>query len=171
MESEDRMTNDPKRLPQTVAELLERIDQERGPLEQAATDLDDDALMATDGGWSAKDHLAHVAAWERRLVGELLGDPAAARLGIDEATFDAADTDTINSVLSARYQDHSPAMIRDEFQASGEALRSVIAGLSDTDLTRSVRPNDPAVDTLVELIAWDTFKHYPEHVAAIGTQT
>lgn len=164
------MTDDADRQPRTVTELLDRINRARGPLEQAAADMDDDTLVATDGGWSAKDHLAHVAAWERRLVGEILGDDTVTRFGLDEATLDAANTDAINAMLSARHQHASLSEVRAEFRASGESLRSVLAGLTDADLMQTVRPDDPAVDTLVDLISWDTYKHYPDHVAAITDQ-
>jgi len=152
--------------PRTVAALLERISWEREGLEQVAG-MSDDAFVATSGGWSAKDHVAHVAAWERRLVGEVRGDRAAARFGLDEATFGAATGDVLNAMLLARHRDDAPATVRVEFRASGEGLRAAFAELSDADLMRPVRPDDPAVETLVDLIAWDTFKHYPEHIAAI----
>ena len=157
--------------PQTVAELLDLIARERGALERAVDGIGDDAFAATFGGWSAKDHLAHVAAWERRLVGEVQGDRAAERFGLDEATFSATDTDRFNEMLHERFRDDPPATVRAEFQASGEALRSALSGLSDVDLRRPVRPADPDVDTLVELIAWDSYRHYPEHVAAITGRT
>jgi uncharacterized damage-inducible protein DinB len=153
--------------PRTVAELFARISRERGALEQAVAGVSDDALAATSGGWSAKDHLAHVAAWERRLVGEVRGDRAAERFGLDEATFDASTTDALNAMLHERHRNDPPAAVRAEFRASGEALRAAFAELSDADLMRPVRPDDPAVEALVDLIAWDTYKHYPEHTAAI----
>jgi hypothetical protein len=155
--------------PGTVAELMERISRERKPLEQAAAGLSDDDLVATSGGWSVKDHLAHVAEWERRLLGEVQGDLVAAHFGttngdILEGTVSA---DVLNAAIHARHRDDSPASVREEFRASGEALRAAFAGLSDADLQQPVRPDDPNVETLVELIGWDTFRHYPDHVAAI----
>ncbi len=153
--------------PQTVADLLDLIARERGALEQAVASMSDDSLAYMPGGWSAKDHLAHVAAWERRLGGELRGDRAAERFGLDESAFNATDTDDFNALLYARYRDEPPVTVRAEFQDSGEALRAAIAALSDADLQQPVRPDDPGVDTLLELIAWDTYRHYPEHVAAV----
>ncbi len=157
--------------PQTVTELLDLIARERGALEQAVANMGDDALAATSEGWSAKDHLAHVAAWERRLIGEIQGDRTAERFGLDEESFGATNTDDFNAMLYARHRDHPTAMVRAEFRASGEALRTAFAGLSDADLMRPVRPDDPGVETLVDLISWDTYKHYPEHVAAITGQS
>src|SRR5215207_2734996 len=153
--------------PRTVAELLELIAREREALERAVAKMSDDAFVATSGGWSAKDHLAYVSAWERRLLGEIQGDHAAERLGLDESAFDAMNTDALNAMLLARHRDDPPAAVRAEFRASGEALRAALAELSDAVLMQPVRPDDPDVDTLVELIGWDTFKHYSEHTAAI----
>jgi uncharacterized damage-inducible protein DinB len=153
--------------PRTVAELLSRIARERGALEEAVSGMSDEDFVTTSGGWSVKDHLAHVAAWERRLLGEMQGDRAAARFGPDEAIFDTGNTDAINAMIHARHRDDSPETVRAEFRAAGEALHAAIAGLDAADLLQPVRPDDPMVDTLADLISWDTYRHYPDHVAAI----
>ena len=153
--------------PRTVPELLERINRDRAPLEQAVANMSGDDLLAMAGDWSVKDHLAHVAAWERRLLAEMRGDHAAERFGLDEVTSASAETDDLNALLLARHQDDSPTTVRAEFRAAGEAVRAAFAQLTDANLTRPVRPDDPAVDTLVDLISWDTYRHYPEHTAAI----
>jgi hypothetical protein len=155
--------------PRTVVELSAMIDRERGALEQAVSGMSEETFVDTSAGWSAKDHLAHVAAWERRLLGEVEGDQVAARFGLDEAAIANAETDVINAMIHARYRDDSPATVRAEFRAAGEALQALMAGMSDADLMRPVRPDDPMVDTLVDLIAWDTYRHYPDHVATIAS--
>jgi uncharacterized damage-inducible protein DinB len=167
MMSDEQVTAGADDQPRTVRELVERISREREALEEAVAKLQDEAFVATSGGWSARDHLAHVSAWERRLLGEMQGDASAARLGLDEAAIAAADTDTVNATIHARHKDDSPEQVRAEFRASGEALLSAISGLSDADLVQPVRPEDPNVETLVDLISWDTYRHYPEHTSAI----
>jgi len=165
--TEEQTTETAGSQPRTVPELLERIDRDRAPLEQAVANMSDDDLLAMAGDWSVKDHLAHVAAWERRLLAEMRGDHAAERFGLDEVTSASAETDDLNALLLARHQDDSPTTVRAEFRAAGEAVRAAFAQLTDANLTRPVRPDDPAVDTLVDLISWDTYRHYPEHTAAI----
>jgi uncharacterized damage-inducible protein DinB len=151
--------------PRTVIALLERIAQERNPLEQAAIDMDDDHFADDSHGWSVKDHLAHVAAWEQRLLGEIRGDRAAERFGLSE---DAnAGTDAINAMIYARHRDDLPDAVRAAFTASGEALRTAFASMDDAELRTPVRPEDPKVETLVDLISWDTYRHYPVHARAI----
>jgi uncharacterized damage-inducible protein DinB len=164
--AEDQTTAGPDTRPETVVNLLALIARTRGALEAAVAQMSDDELTSTAGGWSAKDHLAHVAAWERRLLGEMQGDERAAHFGVDQATFNGS-TDELNALIYERHRDDPAATVRAEFQASGEAIHAAFASLSDADLMRPVRPDDPAVDALIDLISWDTYKHYPEHVAAI----
>jgi uncharacterized damage-inducible protein DinB len=151
--------------PRTVIALLERIAHERRPLEHAATQMDDDVFADDSHGWSVKDHLAHVAAWERRLLGEIRGDRTAERFGLDEEA--SADTDTINAMIYTRHRDDLPDDVRAEFFASGESLRTTFTSMDDAELRTPVRPEDPKVETLVDLISWDTYRHYPVHVKAI----
>lgn len=156
--------------PRTVRELLARIDRTRGPLERMVAELSDDELMAHSGSWedwTPRDHLAHVAEWERRLLGEMQGDHDAANFGLDDAAIAAASTDTLNAGIYERHKNDAPETVREDFTATGDQVRTVFSALSDADLMHPVRPEDPLVDTLVDLIGWDTFKHYPHHIAAI----
>jgi uncharacterized damage-inducible protein DinB len=129
--------------------------------------MDDDDFADNSHGWSVKDHLAHVAAWERRLLGEIAGDRSAERFGLDEKTSAAADTDSINAMIYKRHQDDLPDDVRAEFLASGEALRTTFSSMDDAALRTPVRPEDPKVETLVDLISWDTYRHYPVHAKAV----
>ena len=165
--SDEQTTGTAKDAPQTVAELLELIGRERERLERAVAGMSDDALIAASGGWSAKDHLAHVDAWERRLIGEIHGDNNSARFGLDQATYDSTNIDVVNDMLLDRHRDDTPASVRAEFRAAGEALRIALAELSDADLVREVRHSDTEAETFLDTIAGDTFRHYPEHIAVI----
>ena len=162
----DTVSNGPANdRPRTVVALLDRIARERRPLEHAARQMDDEAFADDARGWSVKDHLAHVAAWEQRLLGEIRGDHAVARFGLDEGA--TANTDTINAMIYTRHRHDLPDDVRSAFFASGEELRTTFASMDDAELSRPVRPEDPKVDTLVDLISWDTYRHYPVHAQAI----
>jgi hypothetical protein len=52
-------------------------------------------------GWSAKDHLMHVAVWEQAFLAKLDGRPRHQALGIDAATDGSGDDDTINAAIFA----------------------------------------------------------------------
>ena len=60
--------------PTSLEELLGRIDREWGRLNGLIRRMTPEQLEASiDGGWSPKDHLAHVTAWERYLIGTVVG--------------------------------------------------------------------------------------------------
>ena len=50
-------------------------------------------------GWSAKDHLMHVALWERSLLATADGAPRHAALGVDPSTDGSEDYDAINAAI------------------------------------------------------------------------
>jgi uncharacterized damage-inducible protein DinB len=56
--------------PQNKAELLTLIEQSRQTLEEALNRLSEAQLteLKDAQGWSVKDHLTHLAAWERGMV-------------------------------------------------------------------------------------------------------
>lgn len=153
--------------PPTVAALFERIRRERGALERLVSSMSNDDLIANSDGWTVKVDIAHVAARERRLIGEIQGDQAAAQFGPDEGDYETANIDDLNAIPLTRFQVDSPAASRAEFLAAGEALRSAIAELRDAGLSGPHR-GDEEDETVLDRIPWDTYKHYPEHVAAIS---
>jgi len=75
--------------PRTKVELEHRLDQSFSRLERRFEVLDARQLEGpTDpAGWTAKDHLAHLAAWERSMVHLLQGRPRHEGLGVEEAVY------------------------------------------------------------------------------------
>ena len=81
--------------PGSIGELLERIDRDWKGLWLLVDQFDPGQMEAPGAsGWSLKDNLAHLAAWERYLVEHTIqGRPAHMVLGIDApalATLDEA---------------------------------------------------------------------------------
>ena len=80
---------------ETTQDFLAAIKRERAPLDGRLGQLSDEALLrsARDDGWTAKDILAHLTAWEQRLlrwVGrwQATGDPGRPEVGVTWAGFD-----------------------------------------------------------------------------------
>ncbi len=61
----ERSDSQSQAIPQDKADLLARIHRERSALKQTISRLSE-REMITPGpeGWSAKDHLAHIVAWD-----------------------------------------------------------------------------------------------------------
>ncbi len=125
-------------------------------------------------GWAVKDHLVHLAAWERSVVVVLKGRPRHEGLGIAEAVYDSGDEDAINAAIQAQGQDTPPATALAALRASHSRLLSLVAPLSDADLYKAVSdylpaaPDDPDTRPLLGLIYSNTAQHFAEHEAWIA---
>ncbi len=94
--------------PQDTEELLTRIADGWAVLRQRIAPLSSARLTTPgpDGGWSVKDHLAHLATWEGMLVALLEGKPIHTAFGIDRAEYDALEsTDALNAVIAGQHKD------------------------------------------------------------------
>jgi hypothetical protein len=151
-------------LPRDMAELLDRIRGEWAALEQAIAGLSEEQRTRLDaGGWSIKDNLAHLSAWEQFMLHAYLqGQPEHEAMGIDEATWKTLDETATNAILQRRHQSRSWSEVMDERQRSHEQVMATLAGMSFSDLTapRKGRP-------LIELVVGNTYEHYREHRASI----
>ena len=151
-------------------ELLEHIKRDRARLEEIVEDLSDGELAAPgpDGGWSAKDHLSHVAAWERMIVAHLRDGSDHEIAGMDEASYAAATLDELNDRLYRLHSGWSLARVHDEFGAAHAAIVAFIERMAEDTLGQPYWGDDPSRRTALEKIAGDTYLHYREHAGWIG---
>src|SRR5512145_989206 len=82
---------------QLLAEIQKTWDELNAELER----LTEEQMTAKHDaqGWTVKDHLVHLARWERSVVYLLLGKPRHAGLGIDEALYLKHSYDEINAAI------------------------------------------------------------------------
>jgi hypothetical protein len=152
------------------AALLERIRQARSTLEQSVGRLSGERLVAPGpGGWSVKDHLAHLVTWEQSLVALLERRPRYIAMGLDEATYLANEADGLNAIFYQRSKDRPLPEVLDDFHQSHRHLLEVIDGLSEDDLYQTYshyQPDEPGEDSgepILNWIAGNTYEHYAEH--------
>src|SRR5437588_12105434 len=113
--------------------LLQRIERSWASLDRLTAELSSQQLT-TPGpdGWSAKDHLAHLAAWNLSLVALLEGRDRDAALGVWDVP--SEDVDVVNDLLHRRHL----GLVADEVRAlqlgSRQLVREALAGLGDQDL-------------------------------------
>ena len=84
----------------TKAELLADIEQAWIAINTTLDHLNDERLTNPQDakGWTVKDHIIHLTAWERSVVFFLQGQPRHLGLGVDEATYLSGKYDEINAV-------------------------------------------------------------------------
>jgi uncharacterized protein (TIGR03083 family) len=135
---------------------------------------EEDLTQPTDAaGWTAKDHVAHLAVWEDGINAVLERQSRRERMGLDEVTWKRWDFDEMNAVIQQQHQHLPLAEVRETFRDVHERLMAKVESMSDEDLQRSYRDyQSDAVreDPVVNAIAGNTFGHYAEHqpwIAAI----
>jgi hypothetical protein len=162
--------------PATKAELLERIRRSRAALEATLNTLSE-AEMTRPGpsGWSIKDHLAHLAAWELGIAALLTGRPRFTAMQVEDAAAAGQSVDELNELIYRLNAGLSLAEVRDNYQAAHRQMLAALGPLDDADLQRpyvSFLParSDGPDRPVIEWIVGDTYDHFDEHNAYIRAQ-
>lgn len=127
------------------------------------------------GGWSAKDHLAHLAAWERGFVFLLHGHALRDGLGVSEETYRSGDFDTINAEIEDHVKDRLLPDILTDLRAVHTELLGAIGSMTDEDLHEPIACTPPWEDEhqpqppLADKIPGYTFEHLDQHREWIET--
>ena len=142
----------------------------RARLDAALAGYDDDAMLDhLDADWTRKDVLAHLAAWERRVV-ELLD--ALRRGDVDRplprpghvTTIGVRDTDALNAEFLARDRDLPLRDVRVAERAAYEAMLAAIDGASDEELFDSRHFGWTEGDPFADWFRANGDEHYDEHL-------
>ena len=163
------MTGDPTILerlpgPRTKAELLERIPPARAALEETIAGLSESELDAPGpDGWSVKDHLSHIATWERMMVAHLRDGSAHAVLQMDEATYLAKGLEELNEAIYQQHRDRPPARVLEDFRQAHREAVALLDGLDEAAFWRPYWHDDPSGRPVMDKVAGDTYRHYLEH--------
>lgn len=150
-------------------ELLRRIGDSRRRLDDLISPLSDPEMTEPgSAGWSIKDHLAHLAAWEESLLALLEGRDREAAMGITHETEAGGDHDVdwINEQVTARSRATSLPQVLDEYRSAHARVLSALERLTNADLSRSYASFQPGTDDSAPVIGWidgDTWKHFDEH--------
>ncbi|MEX2247511.1 MAG: ClbS/DfsB family four-helix bundle protein [Dehalococcoidia bacterium] len=151
----------------TRQQLLEAIKQERETLDTLVALLDEAQLIAAHGGWAVKDHLSHIAAWERMIIAHLRDGSDHEVADMDATSYAVATLDELNDRLYRLHRDHPLAGVRGEFAAAHRAIVSYIEEMAEERLSAVYWDDDPSGRTVLEKISGDTYLHYREHAGWI----
>jgi hypothetical protein len=156
--------------------LLAAIDQHWAALTTALDRLTPADFTAhhDDHGWTVKDHLVHLAAWERSVVYLLTGRPRHAGLGVAETLYLSGGEDAINDAITSANQQVSTMAALAELRAVHAELLAVLAPLSDADLQQRYRhylPDEPGEGDgppVIGVVYSNSGNHYVEHLPWIA---
>jgi hypothetical protein len=112
-------------------------------------------------GWTRKDALAHVGWWSDhsvRVITALVGGEVPYQRAPD------FDIDVQNHSILEEFRDRDPGDVRAYEAAAFEQLVVAVEAASEDDLFTADRFPWLGDETLATAIAWDSSKHYPEHL-------
>jgi hypothetical protein len=157
----------------TKDELLARMDEGWKTFNAYLGTLTEKQLSTpTDAaGWTAKDHVMHLAAWENGIVAVMEGRNRYEGMGVDAETWARWDVDAINDVIQKQHQHLAYTQVLKRLTDVHEQLVEKVQTASEEDLARSFRAYQPDTNyegTLADRILANTTPHYEEHTPWIA---
>ena len=145
-------------------ELLDEIRQQRAALDDALAVLTPRQMTqpgVTRGGWSVKDVLAHLVAWQQLNLGWYEAGLRGEKPAMPAPGYTLRDLPRLNQMLYRRHHRRSLRAIRADYVAYHERMVDLIRGLSDADLVTLGRFNWTGPSwTLSDYLRASTAAHY-----------
>jgi hypothetical protein len=147
--------------------LLQRTREERAALDEAYAKLTEDELCAPvlDGGWTMKDALAHITAWEQRVLRAAAATARGERNVWPEPGYTMADVDRLNERDYLANKDRPLADVRAEAASSYADYVRWFEGFSPEQIASELA-DTPGIK-LEQIIRANGDEHYREHLDAI----
>jgi uncharacterized protein (TIGR03083 family) len=121
-------------------------------------------------GWSVRDHLDHLRAWENGMVCVFQQQSRAQGMGIAEDVYASADINAINEAIRQSTIDVSLPEVRQNLAATHQRLRAVVAATPAEDLHKPYRwflpdnVNDDDERSMLHKVAGNSSQHIDEHL-------
>jgi len=144
--------------------FLAEIQATHDALAAAAAALSDDALsesLPDMEGWTRKDALAHVGWWSDHSV-RVIGALREGRVPYEQDP--DFDIDVQNRSILDEFRDRDAAAVRAFEAGAFEQLVAAVEAASEEELFTPARFPWLEEETLAAAVAWDSTRHYPEHV-------
>jgi hypothetical protein len=163
--------------PTTRADLLSDINGSWARFNAMLDGLSDEQLTGPRdaAGWNVKDHITHIASWERGIVYFLQGKPRHEGIGVSEDLFVKGDDDAINADVQKQRKDMPLGEALAEFRDVHAQLLALVEPLTDDDLRKPYRKWEPGEEgegegpPLARTIFYNTSEHFRDHGGWIET--
>lgn len=155
-------------------ELMERMAEGYEALERVLRGLDETQIgrPGPDEGWGIKDHLFHLAMWERGIAWLLGRRSRYEGMGVTPDEWRELTMDEVNDLVYSRNRERAAAEALATFREAHQEMLDALAPLGDADLQRPYSDFDPAATRYADrpIIGWiigDTYEHYEEHLGYV----
>ncbi len=151
--------------PKDKQDLIQRIRVERERLGTLLGNLSDNEMLIPLGedGWSAKDHVAHIVIWEKRLVEWL---HVVERGGVPQQLPPGMTWDDLDRWNEQTFEENRERELKEvlaDFNYFTEEVVQVVGAISEDLLMRADSLAWRSGSPLWEMVAANTFWHYSEH--------
>ena len=168
---------EPSPRPGSKTELLERMWAGRGEWDALIAQIPDSARTepALAGGWSVKDLIAHVAAYENWTAAQIRAEnegraPTNRELyGSEEMPDDPEgwDLDRQNAMIYARYKEMPLVEVMTFSRQAFADLVAAVEAVSEEDVARTGAQTWTGDATLLEIIPGQCYEHYAQHAGEL----
>jgi hypothetical protein len=159
------VTEDDPKGPISAPECLARFRAARARVDELVAGIGSWTAESPEG-WTAKDYLAHLTTWQRRMVRWFEEGAAGKQRTGPEPGYTFEQIDALNERDFLAGRDTPLATVRAEFDATADAVEALIARLDDDDLNDAARSPWLGFEAR-HTIAGNTYGHYLEHLAAL----
>jgi hypothetical protein len=163
--------SDEEWVPGSKAELMSEIKREWKLLMEVVAKLEtaNKLNVPDEGGWTAKDNLAHLAEWMNSLMGyHMEKRPPEEVMGLTKEQAEGWDMEIINPVLFERNKNHSIEEVMEHLKQTYEKLLAKLDVTPFEDLLKPRHANDPEKRPLLLWVLGDTTEHFAEHRETIA---
>lgn len=124
-------------------------------------------------GWTAKDHIMHLAVWEDGIAALLNQQSRYEAMGVDRELFLSGDHDRVNAIIQQRHKDMPLDAVLETLSEVHGRLMAKLETMSDDELKLPYQHYAPDANRPEPVWHWvggNTYEHYAEHqpwIAAI----
>lgn len=117
----------------TVSDMAIGIERAWRPFRDLIASLTPEELdgPTDDAGWTVKDHIAHVTAWEAGVMAVLQGRPRHEEMGIAEDEMDMSDMDAFNARVREAFVDMPAEEVVEDAQLKHEGFMMELEALPE----------------------------------------
>ena len=158
--------------------LMQQIELSWNELQTALASYTEEQLTGpTDAaGWTAKDHVIHIAMWENAALALLEGKSKREAMDVPQEIWDQ-DDDPINAVIQQRYRAMPLSEVMETLNRNHERIMQKLNTMTEADLRlphSHYQPGSTQERPIIDWVRWDTVQHYRDHmpwIAAIVGQS
>jgi hypothetical protein len=152
-------------------EFVQKIQEQWDELMAFITPLSPEQMLLKDaGGWTIKDNLAHISAWERFITAnQFEGQTAAQAFELPAEEFAQLDEAGYNAIILNRNLDRSLEDVLSDLARTHAALIERLEDQSEADLHKLTFSVGERPEEVMTWITFNTYDHYAEHLRTIQT--